>query len=54
MRTHYVMIRQSGRIVPAEVSGPIFLVLSGRSVHGPYRRKDRRFTILPREHKRTY
>ncbi len=48
MRTHYAVIRRSRRIVAVEVTGSIFVVFSGRSVHGPYRRHDPRFLLLPR------
>jgi hypothetical protein len=48
MRTHYAVVRSSGRIVPVEVAGSIFIVLSDRSYHGPYRRHDRRFILLAR------
>lgn len=43
----WALIRSSRRLVPVEVFGSVFLVISGRSVHGYYRRHDARFRLMP-------
>ena len=57
-RTHYAIINSSGRVIDIEKCGQIFWVLHEQTPHqmpsayvsvsGPFRRKDKRFTILER------
>lgn len=54
-RTHWAVIKSSGRIVPVEVVGPIFWVIgpptgysANNHYHGPYRRNCPAFQLLPR------
>ncbi len=43
----WALIRSSRRLVSVIVEGSIFWVVSNRSIHGPYRRHDDRFRLLP-------